>query len=162
MTLMTLLNKQSLQHYITTTSATTQCISVERLGRDTSGNVSLGFDLWHLTPTQQVLLDWGLVGLPAAFDAIANNLDKPDYVLRCFGALFRAAVRSDPPWLWQIIDADPRGVLALSPHIGSIEWAEAAEPWRSDFAKLGWRESPGALGWRDWIEAARVAGELLA
>lgn len=160
MTLMTLLNKQSLQHYTTPTTPTTHCVSVERWGRDTRDNVTLGFDLQRLTTTQRVLLDWGLTGLPAAFDAIANNLDKPDYVVRCFGALFRAAVKQRPPWLWEIIEADRRGVLALSPHIGSIKWSEAAEPWRQRFASLGWEQMPGTLSWREWIEAARRAGEL--
>jgi hypothetical protein len=168
MALLALLNKQT---YIHTQERDTAHIGALGATERDSGHVphvphvpSEGFDLRHLSPTQRVLLDWGLAGLPAGFDAISNNLDKPDYVLRCFGALFRAAARSDPPWLWKMIDADPRGVLALAPHIGAIKWTDpdVAEPWRSDFARLGWQAVPGTLSWREWIEAARRAGELCA
>lgn len=124
---------------------------VSQVTLDESGKP--GFAMSDLDDLTKCLIQWAEKNHPAAVDSIADNLDNPKHCWKCLGAIFRRAVKLDPPWLWKVIDAAPADVRRLSPHIGEITWASLGYPDE-------WGAIPGSMGWVEWIKAAEVAGLL--
>lgn len=116
---------------------------------------AMSLNLAALSPIEKLLIDWGKDNLPEAVDAIANNLDKKDYCLRCIGAIFRAGVKQDPAFLWRCVDVCPKDLNRLSKWIGNIRWGDMGYPEE-------WGDVPGKLGWYEWIQSADLAGCLMS
>lgn len=98
--------------------------------------------------------------MPEAVDAMIDRAGEVEYVRKCFGALFRGAVKFDPPWLWHVVDIAAKDLLKLAPYLGAISWSDpAVEPgFQRSAMELGWEGVPGKMGWREWIKSAETAG----